>query len=89
MYWGNPIVEWRQKWDITLNRDSQTVRPRFPHISKKALEVTFENNDRMKTASGRWTVQVVQKGQLANSQISSLNNESLTQGTKIEERGGK
>ena len=40
----------------------------------------------MQTTGGRLKTQVVQKGQLPNSQISSLNNESLTHGTKIEER---
>ena len=55
---------------------------------KKSLEVTFLNNGRMQTTNGRLTTQVVQKGQLSNSQISSLNNESLTHGTKIKERRG-
>ena len=55
---------------------------------QKSVEVTFLNNGRMQTTNGRLTTQVVQKGQLSNSQISSLNNESLTHGTKIKERGG-
>ena len=34
MYRENPVVEFRQKWEITFNIDSRNVRPRFPYISK-------------------------------------------------------